>query len=150
MDHRLKTPSAKKPGLPHVLFRVFFKYLCHTRPEILFCRAFKSALFMNHSQSKVTLHRFRIIAVLEGISFLVLLFVAMPLKYLAAQPGPVKYVGWAHGVLFVLFCVALLQVWYVRRWSFLQVAGAFMASLLPFGTFVLDRRVRREEEEVGY
>jgi integral membrane protein len=105
---------------------------------------------MNHSQSKVTLHRFRIIAVLEGISFLVLLFVAMPLKYLAAQPGPVKYVGWAHGVLFVLFCFALLQVWYVRRWSFLQVAGAFMASLLPFGTFVLDRRVRREEEEVGY
>lgn len=106
--------------------------------------------FMNHSQSKATLHRFRIIAVLEGISFLVLLFIAMPLKYLAQQPGPVKYVGWAHGVLFVLFCVALLQVWYVRRWTFLQVAGAFAASLLPFGTFVLDKRVKREEEEVGY
>jgi integral membrane protein len=119
-------------------------------PEVFFLRILKSTLFMNHSQSKVTLHRFRIIAVLEGISFLVLLFIAMPLKYLAAQPGPVKYVGWAHGVLFVLFCFALLQVWYVRRWSFLQVAGAFAASLLPFGTFVLDKRVKREEEEVGY
>jgi integral membrane protein len=105
---------------------------------------------MNHSQSKATLHRFRIIAVMEGISFLILLFIAMPLKYLAEQPNPVKYVGWAHGVLFVLFCFALLQVWYVRRWTLLQVAGAFVASLLPFGTFVLDKRVRREEEEVGY
>ena len=74
----------------------------------------------------------------------------MPLKYWAAFPGPVKYVGWAHGALFVLFCFTLLQVWYVRRWSFLKVAGAFAASLVPFGTFVLDRRVKREEEEVGY
>lgn len=105
---------------------------------------------MNHSQSKVTLQRFRLIATLEGISFLALLFIAMPLKYLAAQAAPVKYVGWAHGVLFVLFCFALLQVWYVRRWTFLQVAGAFVASLLPFGTFVLDRKVKREQEEVGY
>jgi len=105
---------------------------------------------MNHSQSRATLHRFRIIGILEGISYLVLLFIAMPLKYLANQPEFVKYVGWAHGVLFVLFGVVLLQVWYVRRWSFLKVVIAFISSLLPFGTFVLERNLRREEEEVGY
>lgn len=105
---------------------------------------------MNHSKSKAVLHRFRIIGILEGISYLILLFIAMPLKYLADMPLPVKYTGWAHGVLFVLFGIALLQVWYVRRWSFLKVVGAFIASLLPFGTFVLDKRLKREEEEVVY
>ena len=105
---------------------------------------------MNHSQSRATLHRFRIIAILEGISYLVLLFIAMPLKYFANKPEYVKYVGWAHGVLFVLFGLILLQVWYVRRWSFLKVIVAFVSSLLPFGTFILDKTLRREEEEVGY
>lgn len=104
---------------------------------------------MNINRSKNALHRFRIIGILEGISYLVLLFIAMPVKYLAGIPEPVKYVGWAHGVLFVLFGLALLQVWLVRRWSFLKVAGAFIASLLPFGTFVLDKKLRREEQALS-
>ena len=103
---------------------------------------------MNLERAKNTLHRFRIVAVLEGISYLILLFIAMPFKYWGGIPEPVKYVGWAHGVLFVLFGVALLQVWFVRRWSFIKVVGAFLASLLPFGTFVLDKQLRREEQEL--
>ena len=95
------------------------------------------------------LGRLRVIGFVEGISYLVLMGIAMPLKYLAGMPLPVKVTGWAHGVLFVLFCFALLQVFLVRRWSFLKGALAFAASLVPFGTFVLDRRLRDEEREAA-
>lgn len=89
--------------------------------------------------------RLRVIGFLEGISYLVLLGIAMPLKYLAGMPMAVKMFGWAHGVLFVAFCAALLQVFLVHRWSLFKAGIAFVASLLPFGTFVLDRRLRDEE-----
>ncbi|MBA9075387.1 MULTISPECIES: DUF3817 domain-containing protein [Rufibacter] len=93
-----------------------------------------------------TLGRFRLIAVLEGISYLVLLLIAMPLKYMAGIPEPVKYVGWAHGALFVLFMGLLLQVWIQYRWSFWKVALAFVASLLPFGTFYLDKKIAHDKQ----
>ncbi len=88
--------------------------------------------------------RFRLIAIAEGISYLVLLLVAMPLKYLAGYPLAVKYTGWLHGVLFVLFGILLVQVWIKYRWRFWQAAVAFIASLLPFGTFVLDRKLKKK------
>lgn len=84
------------------------------------------------------------IAFLEGISYFILLLVAMPLKYVAHIPEGVKYVGWAHGVLFVLFCIYLLKVWIGLKWSFGKATIAFIASLLPFGTFVLDARLKKE------
>jgi integral membrane protein len=99
---------------------------------------------MTNRFSKTTLGRFRLVGVLEGISYLVLLGIAMPLKYLADQPGAVKYVGWAHGVLFVAFCLLLLKVWIQYKWSFMKTTGAFIASLLPFGTFLLERKLRKE------
>lgn len=83
-------------------------------------------------------------ALLEGISYIVLLFIAMPLKYLANQPLAVKYTGWAHGVLFVAYMVLLVLVWAEYKWSFKKVTFAFVASLLPFGTFVLDKRLKEE------
>lgn len=88
--------------------------------------------------------RFRLIGVIEGISYLVLLFVAMPLKYFADMPEAVKYTGWAHGALFVTYCFYLLRVWIQYKWSFLKAAIAFVASLLPFATFVLDKKLKRE------
>ena len=91
------------------------------------------------------LGRFRLIALAEGISFLLLIFIAMPLKYLAGWPYAVKYVGWAHGLLFVLYCFALLQVWVVQRWSFWKAAWAFLLSFIPFGTFYLDKTLKNEE-----
>ncbi len=94
-----------------------------------------------------SLGRFRIIALLEGLSFLLLLFVAMPLKYMMGMPLYVKYVGWAHGGLFILFILLLVQVSIEHTWSFKKIAWSFLASLLPFGTFVLDAKLLRKEKE---
>ena len=91
---------------------------------------------------------FKIIAIAEGISFLVLLLVAMPLKYMMQIPEPVKYVGWAHGVLFVLYGILLLQVFIVVKWSFIKTLVAFLVSFIPFGTFWLDARINKEIAEL--
>ncbi len=91
-----------------------------------------------------TMGKFRLIGIMEGISYLILLLVAMPLKYLAGQPNAVKYFGWAHGVLFVLFGFSLIKVWIKYKWNFGKTTGAFIASLLPFGTFVLDKNLKKE------
>src|SRR3546814_10418799 len=69
---------------------------------------------------KTSLGRFRLIAFTEGLSYLFLLFVAMPLKYLADMPLVVKYAGWVHGLLFVLFMLALLEVTIKRKWTFFR------------------------------
>lgn len=90
--------------------------------------------------------RLRVIAFIEGLSFLVLLCVAMPLKYFAGLPAAVKTVGWIHGLLFVLYLIAVAEVTINRRWSFAQIFSAIVASLIPFGTFALDARLRREEQ----
>jgi integral membrane protein len=93
---------------------------------------------------RTSVGRLRAIALVEGVSYLVLLGVAMPLKYFAGAPGAVKAVGWAHGVLFVLYLVALVEVTVAHRWRLSRVLGAFVAALVPFGTFILDARLRRE------
>lgn len=90
------------------------------------------------------LGRFRLIAILEGISYVLLVFISMPLKYFGDFPEAVKYNGWIHGVLFVPFCLALLHVWRVQRWSFIKATLAFFASLIPFGTFVFDKAIQSE------
>lgn len=86
------------------------------------------------------LARFRWIARFEGSSFLLLLFLAMPLKYLANWPYAVTYLGWAHGVLFVAYGIFLLEVWQNQRWPFTKALLAAMMSLLPFGTFWFERK----------
>lgn len=90
------------------------------------------------------LKRFRQVAVLEGISYLLLLFIAMPLKYFAGMPEAVKYTGWAHGVLFMLYAVMLVQCWQSYNWKFGKAALIFIASLLPFAPFIVDRRLKEE------
>jgi integral membrane protein len=89
---------------------------------------------------KNSLALFRKVAILEGWSFVVLLFAAMPLKYIFDIPQGVKYVGWAHGVLFVAYMALLLLCWIERKWSFGFALLCFVASLVPFGTFWLERK----------
>lgn len=88
------------------------------------------------------LKRFGTVAILEGISYLLLLFIAMPLKYWAGIPEGVKYVGWGHGLLFILYVVFLLWCWQTYRWSFKQVILFFVASLLPFAPFWVEKRIK--------
>jgi integral membrane protein len=91
----------------------------------------------------------RAIGLVEGVSFLLLLGVAMPLKYLAGMPLAVKVLGWAHGVLFIVFCAALLRAVVAARWPLARGAIVFGAALLPFGPFVIDRRLRTWGDEAG-
>jgi integral membrane protein len=93
---------------------------------------------------KTALGRFRLVGLYEGISFLVLLGIAMPLKYFADIPQAVSVVGMLHGLLFVLYLLTLAHVTLANRWSIIRVLGAIIASLIPFGTFVLDARLRRQ------
>lgn len=82
----------------------------------------------------------------EGVSYIALLGIAMPLKYMADMPIAVRIVGSVHGALFVLFGVALLQAWTDRSWKLSLAAMVFVSSLLPFGTFLIDRRLREQQQ----
>lgn len=94
---------------------------------------------------KSRVHTLRMVALTEGVSFLLLLGVAMPMKYLAGIPEAVKVVGWAHGLLFVILCYLLLKVTLEDRWPITRSAMVFLAALLPFGPFVIDRRLKHYE-----
>jgi integral membrane protein len=94
---------------------------------------------------KTTIGRLRVAGFVEGISCIVLFGVAMPLKYFAGIPAAVKIPGWVHGVLFIIYLLALLQVTIVRRWPLSKVFIAFIASLIPCGTFFMDSRLKKEQ-----
>ena len=88
---------------------------------------------------------FRKIAFAEGVSFIVLLFIAMPLKYFANTPMAVTIVGGLHGVLFVGFIILAYLVKEQYSKSLSWVAKAFIASIVPFGTFYMDKTWKNEE-----
>lgn len=91
-----------------------------------------------------SLNIFRKVAVAEGISYLLLLFVAMPLKYWADMPLAVKYTGWVHGLLFILYAVCLVMAWQETKWKFGKATMIFCASLLPFAPFIVDKRLKED------
>ena len=89
----------------------------------------------------------RLTAWIEAVSFLLLLGVAMPLKYAWGQPQYVKVLGWVHGILFFAFCALLAGVHANANWPLRRSAVVFVAALLPFGPFVIDRRMKAWEAE---
>lgn len=86
----------------------------------------------------------RIASLLEGISYLVLLFIAMPMKYLAGQPQWVSWAGRIHGALFVLLVLALVVCASSRKWELGRSLRVMGMALVPFGAFVLDREFVRD------
>jgi len=92
---------------------------------------------------KTALGRLRIVAFIEGCSYLLLGF-TMILKYKFSMPQPNYIVGLAHGMLFVLYIVLLVQVSFLHRWNLLKTFMAFWASLIPFGTFYADKVLFRQ------
>lgn len=87
----------------------------------------------------------RILALIEGISYL-LFALTMPLKYVYDMPTPNKIVGMAHGFLFIAYCLMVFVVNQERKWSFLTNFWAYLASLIPFGTFIADAKIFKKEQ----
>jgi len=92
-----------------------------------------------------SLARLRVVSILEGVSLLVLLGIAMPLKYLAHQPAAVRVVGMLHGILFVSYVLLLAQTAIERRWSVAKAGLGLLLSVVPFGAFYAERRLFQDQ-----
>ncbi|MBX2915740.1 MAG: DUF3817 domain-containing protein [Cyclobacteriaceae bacterium] len=91
---------------------------------------------------------YRRIALAEGISFLVLLLIAMPLKYYFDMPMAVKAVGWVHGLLFIAYILLTFSVVGTMQWNWFSTLVALAVSLIPAGTFWLDKSLKKREKEL--
>ena len=100
---------------------------------------------MNEFSLKTQIGRLRLVGYAEGVSFLLLLCIAMPLKYLAGKPEMVRVVGMAHGLLFVLYILQVIQAKIEYGWSMKTMLLGIIASVLPFGPFVADAKLFRVE-----
>ena len=94
---------------------------------------------------RTSIGRLRAIGLAEAISFLMLLGIAMPLKYFADLPRAVTIAGWLHGVLFMTFFIALMQTRETMKWDTRRTGMVLLAALLPFGPFVIDSSLKEDE-----
>lgn len=108
------------------------------------CKSFLKHLCQMNSKLN-SLKQIRFIGMIEGISYLVLLFVSMPLKYIFKFPQAVIINGWVHGFLFVLLAIGILKTWVLCKWPFKRALIAGIASLVPFGTFWFDKSLQKEQ-----
>ena len=99
--------------------------------------------------SQDTFQTFRRIAKIEGISFLVLLFIAMPMKYIGGMPLAVRIVGSMHGIFFIAFMIYMYLVNDQYDKNVKWMLRAFLASIIPFGTFVMDKQWKSEQLAAG-
>ncbi|MCP5535063.1 MAG: DUF3817 domain-containing protein [Akkermansiaceae bacterium] len=95
------------------------------------------------------INRLRVISIVEAISYLVLLGIAMPLKYIWDEPLAVRIVGMAHGVLFCIFCAALLDAKLRQQWSLRPPFWIFMASLVPFAPIWVEKWLKSQVASEG-
>jgi integral membrane protein len=91
------------------------------------------------------LSRLRTAGIAEGVSFIILLLIAMPLKYYYNQPMAVKIIGWIHGILFIAFVALAWNFKNDQDKKFKWFALAFAAALIPLGTFFFDKKLTQEE-----
>jgi integral membrane protein len=96
--------------------------------------------------SNIAETRFARIAFWEGVSYLALLFIAMPLKYFFDIPKAVTYTGWAHGFLFIMYYLFLLPARTSGNWSIKFSIWAALAAWIPFATFVLEKQILKKEK----
>ncbi len=82
---------------------------------------------------------FKIVALLEGLSYILLLFIAVPIKYLAGDPQYVKLLGMPHGILFLAYIVLAIMLASELKWTKKTLFIVLLASIIPFGTFYVDR-----------
>ncbi|WP_162342814.1 DUF3817 domain-containing protein [Cyclobacterium salsum] len=103
---------------------------------------------MTNEERLAIVKRFRIISLTEGTSMLVLVFIAMPLKWIFELPDMVNYVGWIHGILFIVYVLVLFPTSRKLRWSFQNALFGLIAAVLPFGPFLFDRKLRKQEQNL--
>jgi integral membrane protein len=101
---------------------------------------------MTSAPTKTPFKRFLNTGHIEGISYLVLLFVAIPLKKYANMPEAVRVVGMIHGLLFILYVILLAYCTNYYGWKIKTVILSFVLSLIPFGTFFLEKTVRNADK----
>ena len=87
---------------------------------------------------------FRIVSVLEGVSYLLLLFIATPIKYAVGNESYVKMLGMPHGLLFVAYVVLAIMMKYELNWKPKNFMVVLAASIIPFGTFYVDKKYLRD------
>ena len=85
--------------------------------------------------------RLRLMGLIEGLSYVVLLFIAMPLKYVWGDPTWVRHVGMAHGVLYIAFCFTLFDAMTSEKWTIRQALIPFIAAHIPFGALFIVKRL---------
>lgn len=88
---------------------------------------------------------FRIVALLEGLSYIFLLGIAVPIKYLADDPTYVKLLGMPHGLLFVAYIILAIVLGSKLKWDNKTLLFVLLASIIPFGTFIVDRKYLKTE-----
>lgn len=88
----------------------------------------------------ITLKTFRVISLLEALSFVILLLVAMPIKYILGNPELVRIVGMAHGILFVLYIIGALLFKKKLNWSNQILVVVILCSIIPLGPLYVDRK----------
>lgn len=89
--------------------------------------------------------RVRLIGLAEGLSFLILLFIAMPLKYMYNMPATTKAVGAIHGILFVVYIFVVFAAHSELKWKFKKTAILLLASVIPFGTIYTDKKILKPQ-----
>lgn len=90
---------------------------------------------------------FKKLSIIEGLSLLILLCIAMPIKYIGGNPAPVSYVGMIHGILFILYVVYLLAISSELEWSFRFTFIAFISASIPFGMIYLDKKLKTQSNQ---
>lgn len=93
--------------------------------------------------------QFRVMGLIEGFSLIILVFIAMPLKYMWGMPDVVTVAGGVHGGLFLLYLVFIVYAQIAVRWPFRFSIGAFLAAFVPFGNLILDYRLKNWKQHGG-
>jgi integral membrane protein len=88
--------------------------------------------------------RYRVMAFVTGTLLVLLVFLALPLKYWADKPGPVAVIGTAHGFLFMVYLVAALDLGVRCRWNLVKLGLVMVAGTVPFASFYAEHRINRE------
>ena len=93
--------------------------------------------------------RYRVMAFVTGTLLILLVFVAIPIKYWGGDKGPVAVIGTAHGFLFMVYLVAALDLGIRRRWNFIKLGLVMIAGTVPFASFYAEHRIKAEVDALG-